>query len=89
MPGKPGRPLGSKNKVSASARENVIAVFTRLGGTAAMAKWAAHNKDEFYKLYARLLPIEHSGVGGGPIEHRATVRLEVNFKSPLPPREQR
>ena len=37
-----------------------MAVFTRLGGTAAMAEWATENKTEFYRIYARLLPIDMS-----------------------------
>jgi predicted sulfurtransferase len=51
-----GRPLGSKGKASKSAKENVLAVFHRLGSTAAMAKWAQENQTEFYKMYARLIP---------------------------------
>ena len=35
-----------------------MAVFTRLGGTAAMAEWARRNQTEFYRLYARLIPSE-------------------------------
>ena len=50
------RPNGSKNKVTKTAKDNVLAVFTRLGGTANMAKWAKENQSEFYKLYARLIP---------------------------------
>lgn len=53
-----GRQKGTPNKVSAQVRENFLAVFTRLGGTAAMAEWAKANQSEFYKLYARLLPSE-------------------------------
>ncbi len=60
-PKSPGRPKGSVNKVGATAKENIIAVFTRLGGTAEMAKWAEDNQTEFYKLYARLLPTELEG----------------------------
>lgn len=51
-----GRRKGSANKVTATARENIIAVFQRIGGTAAMARWARANETEFYKLYARLIP---------------------------------
>jgi len=50
------RPPGVKNKASKTAKENVLAVFTRLGGTAAMAKWAKDNQSDFYKLYAKLIP---------------------------------
>lgn len=52
MASRAGRP----NKASKTAKENVLAVFTRLGGTAGMAKWAQENQTEFYRLYARLIP---------------------------------
>lgn len=43
-------------KVGSTAKENMLAVFTRLGGTSAMAEWAMANQTEFYKLYGRLIP---------------------------------
>ena len=49
---------GIPNKIGAQVKENVVAVFNRLGGTAEMANWAARHKTEFYRLYARLLPTE-------------------------------
>lgn len=52
------RPVGSKNKVGAQVKENLVAVFNRLGGTAAMAEWASENKTEYYRMYARLSPTE-------------------------------
>ena len=52
------RPKGVPNKIGAQAKENIVAVFTRLGGTAAMADWARNNQTEFYRLYARLIPSE-------------------------------
>lgn len=58
------RTLGAKNKISGQAKENIQAVFVRLGGTAAMAKWAEENQTEFFKIYARLLPIEGPGENG-------------------------
>lgn len=61
------RTLGAKNKISGQAKENIQAVFTRLGGTAAMAKWAEANPSEFYKIYARLLPIEGPGSNGAHV----------------------
>jgi len=53
-----GRPKGAKDKTSATAKENILAVFSRLKGTAGMAKWAEENQTEFYRIYARLLPKE-------------------------------
>ena len=55
---KGGRKKGSVNKIGTQAKDNIIAVFTRLGGTAAMAKWAKDNQTEFYRLYARLIPTD-------------------------------
>ena len=55
------RPAGSKNKIGALVKENIVAVFTRLGGTAAMAEWAKDNMSEFYRIYARLIPSEVVG----------------------------
>lgn len=62
-----GREKGTPNKVTGTVKENMLAVFNRLGGTAQMAQWAVENQTEFYKLYARLIPAdinqktEHSG----------------------------
>ena len=56
-----GRPPGAKNKTSKTAKENFLAVFTGMGGTPAMKKWAKANQTEFYKLYARLIPTELAG----------------------------
>ena len=50
------RPKGAKNAVGATAKENIINVFSKLGGTRGMAKWAQNNPSDFYKLYARLIP---------------------------------
>jgi hypothetical protein len=52
----PGRPKGSVNKIGAQAKENVVIVFSRLGGTDAMLRWAKRNRTEFYRMYARLIP---------------------------------
>ena len=64
-----GRTKGTPNKLSGQAAENVVAVFTRLGGTAAMAEWAKKNQTEFYRLYARLMP------------KQIDAQVEVNAKS--------
>jgi hypothetical protein len=58
-----GKPKGTPNKLSASAKENIAAVFERMGGVEGMSKWAKANPTEFYKIYPRLLPIEVNGSG--------------------------
>jgi hypothetical protein len=52
--------LRGKSKLGQTAKENIIAVFTRMGGTAEMARWAKNNQTEFYKLYAKLIPLQVS-----------------------------
>lgn len=43
--------------------------FDQSGGFAQLTQWAIDNRTEFYKLYARLIPVEHVGEGGdGPIQ---------------------
>jgi hypothetical protein len=53
--------------MSATVKENILAVFNRLDGTAGMARWAEANPTQFYQIYSKLLPseveqkTEHSG----------------------------
>jgi len=71
-----GRVKGTPNKVTATAKENILAVFTRLGGTAQMAAWAKENQTEFYKIYARLVPTETrlANPDGTPLSVNVTFR---------------
>lgn len=56
-----GRAKGTPNKLSSTAKENIIAVFNRLDGTAGMAKWAKANPTQFYQIYSKLIPTEIEG----------------------------
>ena len=58
---------GIPNKYGKQVKENIIAVFTRLGGTDRMAQWAEDNLTEFYRHYARLAPTEITTDQDGPI----------------------
>lgn len=63
-----GRKKGVPNKLTKSARDAFQLAFEQSGGFTALTEWAKANKTEFYKLYARLIPVEHVGEGGdGPI----------------------
>lgn len=73
MPAKPpnagkGRAKGVPNKLTKSAREAFQRAFDDTGGFESLSTWAKNNRTDFYKLYARLIPVEHVGAGGdGPI----------------------
>jgi hypothetical protein len=53
-----GRRPGSLNKSTASVRAAFTAAFEELGGVPALVEWARAEPKEFYKLYARLIPID-------------------------------
>jgi len=76
-----GRPKGVPNKVSGNAKENIQAVFLRLGGTSRMAEWAEENPTDFYKIYSRLIPtdVKLSGDAENPITviQRTIVRADA------------
>lgn len=57
------------NKLTKSAREAFQLAFDVLQGKKgkSLAEWAKDNPTEFYKLYARLIPIEVGGKDGEPI----------------------
>lgn len=56
------------NKTTHSIKSNIVAVFDMIGGREAMAEWAKENQTEFYRLYARGMPHEVTGEGGGPLQ---------------------
>lgn len=53
-----GRPKGVPNKTTQAAKEAFALAFKGLGGVKALMDWAQENTTEFYKLYARLIPVE-------------------------------
>lgn len=65
-----GRPKGSPNKITAGIKAAFTEAFDKLGGVASLVKWGKENPTEFYKAYVRLAPQEHTGVDGGPIQHK-------------------
>ena len=56
-----GRQLGTPNRLTGLFREAVLAVYERLGGHAAFLEWARKNPTEFYRIAARLIPVEVRG----------------------------
>ena len=57
----PGRPKGSKNKISGSLQMDLKLCYDRLGGLEGMIKWAKRseeNKTRFYGWCIQLLPKE-------------------------------
>ena len=64
-----GRKPGVPNKMSATVKQNVIEVFEQLGGIEHMKQWAIDNPNNFYNIYAKILPTqtELSGPDGSDL----------------------
>lgn len=69
-----GRPKGSVNKTTAAAKAVIEQAAAELGGTDRLVAWAKEapeNERAFWAtIYPKLLPLQVSGEGGGPIEFR-------------------
>jgi hypothetical protein len=83
-PGKPGpgRPPGSRNKTTVAAKEAIALAAEGLGGTERLVAWAredALNERAFWAtIYPKLLPLQVSGEGGGPIMTEIAWRIRDN-----------
>jgi hypothetical protein len=64
-----GRKAGTPNKATCAAKEAFALAFEGMGGIPAFTTWAKANETEFYKLYARLIPVDltASQGEGGPL----------------------
>ena len=51
------RPKGTPNKITREVKDVIAKCFTDIGGAEAFARWARREQTEFYKIYAKLLPI--------------------------------
>jgi len=49
---------GIPNKVTKGVKDNILDVFERIGGVKNFAAWAQENQTEFYRHYAKLLPLD-------------------------------
>lgn len=67
----PGRPKGSPNKVSAAAKDIIAGAAGKLGGQDRLVEWAqsdpANERVFWGQIYPKLLPLQLSGEGGGPV----------------------
>jgi len=75
-----GRKPGVPNKMSATVKQNVIEVFEQLGGIEHMKQWAIDNPNNFYNIYAKILPTqtEISGADGSALP----IGIGITFVKP-------
>jgi hypothetical protein len=69
-----GRPKGSLNKTTTAAKDAIAFAAEELGGGKRLTDWAKEdpqNERVFWgTIYPKLLPLQVSGEGGGPVAHR-------------------
>lgn len=62
-----GRKKGTPNKTTANVRAVLEEAFERMGGVERLVEWAQAEPTEFYKLYAKLLPVQVNGKVDGAV----------------------
>jgi hypothetical protein len=70
----PGRPKGVANKTTQAAKEAIAEAAEKLGGVKRLVAWAkqdeANERIFWGTIYPKLLPVQVSGEGGGPVLQR-------------------
>jgi hypothetical protein len=73
----PGRPKGVPNKTTTALKEAILAAAEQAGGEggtiAYLAKQAVENPQSFLPLLGKVLPMQVTGEGGGPV----ITRIEI------------
>ena len=82
--GKSGRKKGTPNKVSATMAEAIMDAFRELGDVKGLVDWVKANKGKhkptFYaNMATRLIPVQLTGEGGGPIDINQRTTLSHNI----------
>lgn len=75
-----GRKAGTPNKTTVEVKEALELVFEKIGGVEKLAEWAGRNREEFYKLWAKLLPKD--------INAKVSSRLTISWPLPKGPLDQ-
>lgn len=71
----PGRPKGSRNKITKDIREAVLNAFEKVGGVKYLVKQAEDNPQAFMALLSKILPTQVTGDPDNPLSHKITVEF--------------
>ena len=78
----PGRPKGTPNKTTSLLKDAVLQAATAAGGRDGLVGYltqqAAQNPAPFLALLGKVLPLQVTGDGGGPLQVTAVVRRIVD-----------
>ena len=80
-----GRKAGTPNKTTRAAKEALAWAFDELGGAEALVIWAnaeeANLKAFYTVMWPKLLPLQVTGEGGGPVAVTEVIRLVIDPKT--------
>ena len=67
----PGRPKGSRNKVTGAAKDIIAEAADRMGGVDRLVSWikedALNERAYWAQIFPKLLPLQVTGDNGGPV----------------------
>lgn len=71
-----GRQKGTPNRLARETKEHLVEAFYLLGGVKRLVEWASANDTEFYKLWAKTLPMTVASDPNNPvIPKEITIKL--------------
>lgn len=75
-----GRKKGTPNKTTMEVKAALLEAFDDLGGVESLVAWATENPTEFYKLWAKVMPVQmtESTDSREPIDIRITRATKTN-----------
>ncbi len=62
-----GRPAGIPNKITRDVKEMILGALSELGGARWLYEQGRENPAAFMTLVGKVLPLQVSGEGGGPV----------------------
>ena len=73
-----GRAKGVPNKVTGDVKKMILGALTKAGGQTYLARQAEKNPAAFMALLGKVMPLQLTGEGGGPIAAIVQVYLPKN-----------
>lgn len=70
-----GRPKGVPNKATAAIKDMITKALDKAGGVDYLVRQAEENPGPFMSLLGKVLPMQLTGEGGGPVQHEVIRRI--------------
>lgn len=77
----PGRPKGVPNKNTGLIRDMITKALDQAGGVDYLAETAVSHPAAFLALIGKVMPVQLTGEGGGPISHSLKVEFIKSGKA--------